>query len=190
MDGKKDFLKIPALDLNTKPFTLTVWLRIDEFAQPNDEAPLFSGGVYELNKGMHIGVRLEKPFMGFYGDDAYGRTELVRGQWYFLAFVQEAEYHEAQTGPSGGKESESLIKAHWTAKQKLFVNGNLDSERDCKPYQDKLEYIGSFWGQSKLNGAIDDVRVYDRALTKEELQSLYQNNTPLKLNPVLWLSFD
>lgn len=189
-DGKADYLRIPTIDLNNKPFTLAAWVRIDKFSVPNEEAPLFSGGQSEQNKGMHIGIRQARPFMGLYGDDCYGRAELVADKWYHLAYVLEVQYHEAQTGPSSGTEAESLIKAHWTAKQKIYINGQLDISRDCKPYLGTLDFLGTFWGDSKYDGTLDEVRVFDKALDEEQMRQFYEESSAVQVRPALWMSFD
>jgi len=190
LDGESDYLKISPIDLSSRPFTLTAWIRVDEFIQPHDEFPVFSGGVKERNKGLHVGVRMKKPWFGCYANDSIGGTELAAGKWHFLAFVQQAQHHEAQTGPSKAKDSGTLQKAYWTAKQEIYVNGVLDAVRECQPYLATLDYIGTFWGDAQSNGAVDDVRVYQKALTDDQVQSLFQDNRAIQAKPALWLSFD
>ncbi|MCH2114691.1 MAG: hypothetical protein MK171_07255 [Pirellulales bacterium] len=190
LGGESDYLKISPIDLKNRPFTLTAWLRIDEYIEPHDEFPLFSGGVQEKSKGLHVGVRVKRPWFGFYANDVQGISELSTGKWYFLAFVQQAEHHEAQTGPDEAKETGTLQKAYWTASREIYVDGELDMARKCEPYQATLDYVGTFWGDLKANGALDEIRLYDRALSAEEVKSLFSDDQSIEDRPKLWLSFD
>ncbi len=189
-DGKNDYLKIDSINLKNRPFSLSAWIKIDCLSQPHQECPLFSGGQYETSKGMHIGIRMKKSFMGYYGNDLYGSGKLPLNEWVFVAYVQQAVFHEAQTGPDSGIAEDSLIKAHWSAKKQIYVNGKLDSTHDCDPYLSSIDYIGSFWGDSKFNGLLDDVRIYGKALTADEVKELNNDQNSVKDDILFWMSFD
>lgn len=57
-------------------------------------------------------------------------------------------------------------------------------------FQGSLDYIGSFRGEKSLAGVMDDVRVYDQALSAAEIRLLYREPAQSKVKPLIWLSFD
>lgn len=182
-NGESDYLEIPPIDLKNKAFTISAWVKIDEFYAREDQAALFSGGSESIDNGLHAGVGYRKPFMGFWGDDYYGSQMLSTNKWYFIAYVLESLYVPPQTGLEGA------IASYKTA-QKVYVNGELDGSRPCNFYKGDLKFIGSFWGKSCFNGVIDDVRVYDRALDENEIVKLYKEPFSIKDKMLLWLNFD
>jgi len=72
----------------------------------------------------------------------------------------------------------------------LYVDGRLDGQQPCSMFTGSLDFIGSYNGNVSLDGVLDDVRVYDRALTAEQVRLLYRDPVALKLQPLLWLTFD
>ncbi|MCQ6254750.1 DUF2341 domain-containing protein [Methanocaldococcus sp.] len=84
-------------------------------------------------------------------------------KWYFVALTYDSSQH--------------VIK--------LYVNGNLVREvYETRPPLDHTTdfYIGSYGARSFFNGTIDDVRIYNRALSEEEIKALYQ--TELKYHQI------
>ncbi len=183
LDGRNDYLKISPIDINRKRFSVTAWIKIDAFDRQL-QAPLFGGGVGEYYKGLHAGFRNEKPFMGFWGDDAYAECPIMRtGKWYFVSYVLD---YITQPGVDLNLQEAYRIKKH------LYLDGKPVGEQGSKFYQATLDYIGTFWGQSdtKFNGCIDEFCVYDFALTDKQVAMLYGDSTAIKQRPVLWLNFD
>lgn len=90
-----------------------------------------------------------------YTDIVYGMTKLDTGQWYHVACVFEAGI------------------------QRMYVNGNL-KQTLSRPFQKirncdtTMWVIGGFVNELPVyfNGVIDDIRIYNRALTQEELEAL------------------
>lgn len=183
LDGKNDYIKITPIDINRKKFSVTAWIKIDDFDKQL-QSPLFGGGVGEYYKGLHVGFRDEKPFMGFWGDDAYAQCPILQtGKWYFVCYVLD---YIIQPGVDLDLEEAYRIKKHF------YLDGKPAGEKDSKFYQATLDYIGTFWGKSetKFNGCIDDFRVYDFALTDRQVEMLHGDSTAIKQKPVLWLNFD
>ena len=60
----------------------------------------------------------------------------------------------------------------------LYLNGELISKRNLVPYYWKSSNVimigGAAFGRAGLDGTIDDVRLYDEALTEEEISHLDQ----------------
>ncbi|MDA3802876.1 MAG: LamG domain-containing protein [Patescibacteria group bacterium] len=86
----------------------------------------------------------------------FGNTTISSGSWYhvFLLYDGSGNY-------------------------KIYLNGSLDSAWPNLGTSDDLgavRYIGMFTGGSRyFNGSIDDVRIYNRALSESEIQSLYDS---------------
>jgi hypothetical protein len=88
--------------------------------------------------------------------DLYSKTSLNPGEWYHVAVVRDG------------------------SNMKIFVNGKLDNVRTDGPsgfvgnsthylYIGKMSYANYFF-----QGDIDDVRIYNKALSDEEIRSLYE----------------
>lgn len=83
---------------------------------------------------------------------AYGITDLAANTWYHVAATYDG--------------------SAW----KLYLNGNLEkttAESGTLPSTSGYLYIGNSYGVYNLNGYIDDLRMYNRALSGNEIQALY-----------------
>lgn len=77
--------------------------------------------------------------------------------------------------------------------QKTYVNGNLVLKKTLNSNindSDTSLYIGSWGGWTEFfSGKIDDIRIYNRALSATEVQSLYyQFNPPIIKGSVPWVT--
>jgi hypothetical protein len=83
--------------------------------------------------------------------DICSNTSVSSNTWYFLAGVYRGN------------------------QQEVWINGILDKVRSgSATYNSFGVYIGSFNGSSYFtNGLIDEVRIYNRALSDSEIQALY-----------------
>ena len=77
-------------------------------------------------------------------------------------------------------------------KLKLYLNGNLDYENQIIDYfpesPSSVAFIGNSWGANNdfFPGKIDEVGIWNRALTEKEIQNLYTSSTgDIKLNGVV-----
>jgi len=98
-----------------------------------------------------------------------GNTELTTNTWYHVVGVYD-----------GGNEL-----------GRIYINGELDVE-DTSFYQtvrDTVQpvemglYDYEAGGYDGLNGLIDDVRIYDRALTENEIKRIYNRTKPESFDP-------
>lgn len=70
----------------------------------------------------------------------------------------------------------TLVTASWDAKKmRLYINGNLENETVFKGYAAKqgLLFIGGSPSSAGFNGGIDDVRVYNAALSQQDALELF-----------------
>ena len=70
---------------------------------------------------------------------------------------------------------------------KIYVNGSLENEENygtntvnTKTWDLTIGIWSAVGGGRKFNGTIDEVRIYDRALTAEEIEDLYHNRYKLR----------
>jgi hypothetical protein len=155
-------------------FSVTFWIRVDELT--NNYSPIFhKGGEVRgelANREYVAHIKTTSPgmfqFQFFCAGDGRGqhgvlsRRSFPLGQWLFVAGVFDRKEHVIH----------------------LYVNGTLEAEsRD--PYSTfnvndhpltlGIEAETAFSDHSPLAGALDELRFYDRALSREEIRSLQQS---------------
>ncbi|MER3570409.1 MAG: hypothetical protein C4348_02300, partial [Patescibacteria group bacterium] len=158
-DRVDDYVQVPYMNVfNQRPFTVMGWVWLN---QTSGNRPLFStGDVASTDRYLHLLARNSFPYLGFYFDDLQSPTSLNLNRWYHLTFVWE--------GPV-------------TKKQIIYINGIKDSERISTGLLTVTSgsatgdggWIGRYSG-SYQNGLIDEVRIYNRALSDQEIKALYE----------------
>jgi hypothetical protein len=147
-DGEDDYVQLPSLELGSA-YTLSVWVL------PAEEK---GGGYFNIlsNNGDPVwGVRegnLEQYF--------FGRVEgsaIERNTWTHLVLVRDGDSHS------------------------LYQNGNLDGVAVVEASADTFSVIGAYLPTAEalddrepLHGSIDDLFVWDRALTPSEVTVLHE----------------
>ena len=158
----------PAWDNLSDSFTVSAWINADD---NSDRLGLVS---WEYNmmrafsfrvdsEGANKVVRLQVTDGGGGRQNMPGTTHLDVGTWYFLA----ATYQNIDAG---------------TSEIKLFVNGALDASHTVAlgpmATPDVPLHIGAYiWDpagyQKYMDGLMDDVRIYDTALSEEEIAAMF-----------------
>ena len=151
-DGSGDWVILPHIPLNNRPFAFAFWLKAD------------AGSAYGLvmqkasdatNRFFHLMTRFtRRPYLGFYGNDVSSPLAIDM-EWNHLVF----QY----TGTA----------------QEIWHNGQRVAVKVTSAYAGTSgsTYIGrdpnwSNVSASDLKGYVDEFRVYDRALTEEEIQMI------------------
>ncbi|MDX9882289.1 MAG: LamG-like jellyroll fold domain-containing protein [Prolixibacteraceae bacterium] len=132
-------------------FTITAWIKIREYLPDKDDYCIIGTKTNTYQQGIHLLIRKQKPYFGFYSNDLEGNTRLKAGKWYHLTWRYNKENGE----------------------QAIFVNGKLDSKSLGHPSfkgRDNL-FIGvaGFSWVSNMYGAIDDLAIWSRALGEDEI---------------------
>ncbi|MFA7171216.1 MAG: LamG domain-containing protein [Candidatus Paceibacterota bacterium] len=169
-DGVDDYVNCgndESLDI-TDAITVSVWVkRNEEVFGSYDGIVARSGRQYALK-----GVLGTKKVSFFVRDDAtYSASsqtsDLEPNAWYHVVGVYE--------------DSTDIFN--------IYVNGILDVEdttgRSMHSSPSEFLYIGRELGDYSFNGSIDDVRIYNRALSEDEIRQLYNQK-----KPVLEMNFD
>lgn len=180
-DGSDGVSMGVAPDLGADHFTLEAWVRRDGDGK---EASTGVGGIRHVplitkGRGESDGTNVDCNYaLGFVGEvigadfedyesganhPVIGTTQIDRGRWYHVAATYDG--------------------AHF----RLYVDGKLDAERveDATPRYDSIQHFGlgvalnsSGTRAGAFEGALDEVRVYSRALDGEEIRETMYSRAP------------
>ncbi len=162
-DGGDKYVILPdaeTLGLDDGSFTLSAWVKGDDFT---GSRTVMGTDRRATNEGLFLGVRNGHPRMNFYNNALSSDTTLASGEWYHLVF----RYDEA------------------TGEMAIFVNGELTAvETGHAPFRGKdTVHLGRAYGGNRFDGYIDDVRLFARPLSPQEIRALY-------LRPVFEMHFE
>lgn len=174
-DGVNDYVGLGIDTFNSLTSgTVSAWIKLDTLSP---HQPIFAGsktavhddyftfGEYDFGKLVGFVKSGDIVRWKFITDSAV----LSSGDWYFVTLVQDG------------------------ITPKIYVNGHevsasFEDEQDKTQWFDDLQGTISWWIGYRhtavynyyLNGIIDEVRLYDRALNEDEIQELYNNPAGLK----------
>jgi chitodextrinase len=172
-DGVQSYLSAAnAAALNSDYTTVAFWIKVNELPATGEVYPISFGGWQERWKvslpshGKLIWTTNSEP--GISDMDAGDGNELVPGDWTHVAFVHDG------------------------TKDIIYINGAQVAEKDVpgtlnttdKPLGIGYDPIGN---GNFLNGDMDEVLIFDAALTSEEITALYntQNTAPTTSNELV-----
>ena len=179
-NGSMLLLTNPLFNLGQQGYTVNLWFRPRTLPQ---QAGLLNG----LNTGAGIGV-------GF-ADDAPGYIvcNIGPGSAYWTEVYHHGPKHDYQAGQwySVTLTKNGLVYS-------IYIDGQLDDVQnipEAAGYDfDFQPLIGAYTlaGADVFDGDIDDVRIYDRALSSAEVQQLYVFESPSQVGVRLdaWLATD
>ncbi|MFA5329153.1 MAG: LamG-like jellyroll fold domain-containing protein [Prolixibacteraceae bacterium] len=155
--GKNSYIVLPGAEefkIRDHDFSVAAWIKISEYLHNKRDYCILGTKNNSYQQGIHLLIRDKKPYFGFYNNDLQGKTILEAGKWYHLVW--------RYTKLSG--------------EQAIYLNGKLDSRSLGHPAykgRDNL-YIGvaGFNWSSNMNGAIDDLSIWSRAIGDEEIWQL------------------
>jgi len=155
--GENSYIVLPGAEefkIRDHDFSVAAWIKIKAYLPNKRDYCILGTKSNSYQQGIHLLVRDKKPYFGFYNNDLQGKTILEAGQWYHMVW----RYNKL------------------SGEQAIFVNGKLDSRSLGHPAykgRDNL-YIGvaGFNWSSNMNGAIDNLSIWSRALGEEEVWQL------------------
>lgn len=175
-DGVDDYIEIPDSDVlsiaTTDELTISVWMRPDVLDFPNFQG---SGYVHWMGKGVSgqhewvlrmYNLNSTRPnrtscyafnLSGGLGAGSYVQEPVSTGEWIHIVAVYKYPTDQIQLYKNG------VLKDQDTFSGYSIVPGN-----GTAPFR-----IGTRDFASYFKGAIDDLRIYNRALTTQEVTSLY-----------------
>jgi hypothetical protein len=145
----------PRLKLTNSDFTVEAWVKADELPDGKDSAILGTECNTD-NQGLHLVIRDERAYMGFWDNDLSGQTILEPRKWIYLVW----RYRK------------------FNGEQAIFVNGKKDANApDHAPFQGTDPVlIGKAYEDRSFKGQIAEVRIWDRALSQEEIENFFKEN--------------
>jgi two-component SAPR family response regulator len=145
-------------------FSVAAWIKITEYLPNKRDYCIIGTKNNSYQQGIHLLIRDKKPYFGFYNNDLQGKTILEAGRWYHLVW----RYNKL------------------SGEQAIFLNGKPDSRSLGHPAYKGREnlYMGvaGFNWSSNMNGAIDNLSIWSRALGEEEIWQL--NKEVIEIVPV------
>lgn len=158
-------------DFKTSSFTYSMWLKLTDTPF---NGRLVTYGTFNLQQsdfnGSWMRVTVKSP-SGSKLTAQVEDTSWVKNDWVLLTVVRKAEEKTVSFYAN-----DQLIHSH--------EYGDAFLEWDFGPAEDNPYIIGANTNPDPAkhqgtNGAIDDLRVYDKALTQEEISSLYQGTADI-----------
>lgn len=167
-DGEKAFIEIsPPPLLSSEAFSISVWAQYDENASLawwNNAIVSQDDGGKNKNKD-HLRRVFQLSTLGptitwhrmKETTDAVSQSHLKRGDWYHITAVFDGAFHH------------------------LYINGVLHDTQagTLRPHPEEPIYIGKKNTNEKrflFHGVIDDIRLYNRVLSDQEITALYTEN--------------
>ncbi|MHC4642424.1 MAG: LamG-like jellyroll fold domain-containing protein [Planctomycetota bacterium] len=169
-DGVNDYVDIPydsSLDLNaSEGISLSVWFKLNSYPAGWNQGPIF--GLFDsADAGTKNYLFIDKPLYGnlITWDQAppsYGWIKSIKPDletWYHIVAVEDSTY------------------------KAIYLNGSLDvSDNFSESYQGNKPDTIRIGNRADsvpfyFDGSIDEVAIYDRALSVEEIEQLYDNSS-------------
>ena len=142
------------LQLRDHDFTVAVWLKIDKYRDDKEDYCVLGSISNTYQRSLHLLIRNQKPYMGFFNNDLVGNTLIEEGKWYHVAWRYNKQNGE----------------------QAIFVNGRLDAlSEDRPPFlgSDSLMVgIGLNGANSYFEGMMDNLSIWSRTLSDKEIAGL------------------
>ncbi len=169
-DGIDDYIEIassPTLESPSYEFTFTGWIKINSW--DSTFAPFICKSLNNSSEKQYE-VLLNESYIGFYTTDPALSFNTPFSfqlyQWYFIAITK--------TG------TDIKIYVNGTLLDSLVMTGSLI--QDVNPLTLGINTPGA---TEFLSGSIDDIRIYNRTISEEDIQFLYSEN----IIPVELISF-
>ncbi|WP_369231922.1 exo-alpha-sialidase [Streptomyces sp. R21] len=182
-DGADDAVRLPYRDqlpLGAKDFTASLWFR---YTATTGEQPLLWMG----------GIGTSQPQVWLRGEPASNRiTGLITTR---NGAAAPASAFVRTAGAYNDGQWHQLVLRRGGGLLTLFVDGTAISTADVPGSVSRNSPFGVHIGQrmdsrAYFTGAIDEVRVWDRALSDEELTGVRTGKVPATRDTVLWLPMD
>ena len=179
-NGSSDYVDVAnATDLNpTSAITITAWFKADSFAlgtyswphivdkSSNDPSGYYMliAQVFQNNPCASFAV---EPVGGV--PSGVGTPRLEINTWYFAAGVYDGSTSTVKVYVGTSELSPLVVTSENGSGNMIPSSNNLNIGRDASYPSSTERYFG---------GAIDEVRIFDRAITSDEVTNLYLYNTP------------
>jgi hypothetical protein len=158
-DGKKSYLQLPDLGLQ-KAITIAVWINMNSMGTDDWSTSIIHSDTWQPGD-LHLQIPVKSGIVGAaMGGIVPGSIESKfsfnnnLGRWVHVAFAYDSKMKTAA----------------------LYINGKLEASATCaetKPINLSHSKVGTWGGGSRFfDGKMDDFRIYDHALSEEEIAKL------------------
>ncbi|WP_036477316.1 LamG-like jellyroll fold domain-containing protein [Myxosarcina sp. GI1] len=176
LDGDGDYVKTNSDVINfaNTDFTLEAWIQTTEteggiIGKADDDTTWESG-----EKAFYINSSGQAEFIGNGNNSIVGNTAVNDGQWHHVAVVWDAANSQGYIYVDGVNDTKS----------ENYSTNTADN-------QDDTFKLGLAYGASYFSGELDNVRIWNKALTQDEIQtSLSTTATGDEENLVAYYNFD
>jgi len=172
-DGDGDYVSLPSTifqqDWNSTGFTISIWINVKTFPQGNWEQDIIAQrygdaeNYFVLSVYRNIGAGADQWVIRF--ASRYGGTTI-------------ASLSDTWVNPPFDNSWAHIVATWNTTDQKLYINGVLnDTDNTAGHYFNNtmgIQYIGGAAGSNSLNASIDEVMIFNRSLSVDEIQQIYQ----------------
>jgi len=156
-DGDGDYISISSMvNLSSRNFTLAAWAQRNSFGQQY----ILAQGIDTTNKGLSFGFDPVNKFqLGFYLNDLYTDEIYNDTAWHFWVGTYNADTNDRKIYSDG------VLVENDTATADFQGNGTV--------------YMGrKAWATTNyFNGTIDEVMIFNRTLTSQQVAALFNNRT-------------
>ena len=164
-DGSNDYVNVPHSDsLNTESGTVAAWVNIQRLSSEfgDYQAIVHKAGQWWFRIDPDDRFVLYLHVAGSWAGGAESSTVAEKNAWYFVVGTWEYDAVNDVTT--------------W----RIYVNGQLEGEQQAAG---KIDFATNPVGIARpgyLQGIIDEVRIYARALTEEEIKALYYSSQSVR----------
>jgi len=175
-DGVDDYVDVGNIAIHNQPsYTITMWVkgppgqkdkRVFSEGSTSSDTPIFTIGtdVSGTSGKLDIHIRADDETTELYHQKT--TSEPFDNAWHFIAWVDNS------------------------GDFKIYIDGMLDTEgsyfKSTKSLnRDTIGAVGRSTYSHFFNGLIDEVRIYNRALSKEEIKSLYLYYQNFEVRPCI-----
>ncbi|MCK5644914.1 MAG: PKD domain-containing protein, partial [Gammaproteobacteria bacterium] len=168
LDGVNDYVDLGTTQIigDDTSFTIEAWINVDSFTTSNKQLPIYGeyySGSNDVKNYLAVGntqsglgrrVFFDQFLPG--GGFLKSTIQLNTGQWYHVAYTQDG------------------------TTRSLYIDGTLDNSdtaietyTGATPDDIRIGRRGGTATNQRFDGLIDEVEIFDRALTASEIQSIY-----------------
>jgi hypothetical protein len=101
----------PFIPLNNISFTVEAWIKPTGYPNPSDFSIVGLCPIRTTNYCLHINIRNQKLYFGFYFNDVQGGTTILLNQWIHAAFVFDATVNNQTIYLNGFQDGQNTVSS-------------------------------------------------------------------------------
>jgi gliding motility-associated-like protein len=175
-DGMNDYIDLPPESFLLNEYSYSVWIKVPAFPSPGDDGwMIFSPGA--LNSGLCQGFSIHSSggICGTsycIGDNPHGAwavsPPIEKSKWFHLVYVRS--YSILKIYING------VLQTYEETNVYLPYPNNQPANYGSSPYSALIGCRSNFKSDDYFLGKIDDLAIYNRAITQEEVLKLYYSD--------------